>query len=227
MGTSVHKLFFPSMILFAAGTVCALARINVTRSIKNDKFTNPNRTAVSKCHSSTKVSSFDTCRTFGSMNTRAVCISSSRCCESCQCVSSYPSYLPHLSKCVSLSELNSDIFGPGSKGRSNLFLLFRLDPSDNSIVRKLKMYLGKSMIIASLRPTIFPDFIVLILWRVLSTSFPGLFSAPTSAEKSPGNEVGPPFQKNYAYLRIATFTLRLKASFCKVLFGRNFSLVMI
>ena len=102
-----------------AESMCGLLTTNVTRFQDKDKFTNPNRTAVKACHASGLGSaSVDSCKKFNSFNTRAVCSSLSSCCVSCQCDTDYPSYLPHLGKCVSLSELNLDVFGQRSNGRS-------------------------------------------------------------------------------------------------------------
>ena len=120
MTISKSKLLLSFVIPFVAGAISASASINVTRSSKSDTFTNPNHTALDKCESGAKMPSFfDTCGTYGSVNTQAVCITSSPCCKHCQCLSDYPTYLAHLRKCVSLSQLSDEVFGQGSKGRSN------------------------------------------------------------------------------------------------------------
>lgn len=112
--------------LVFAHSASALLSTNVTRIQNKDKFTNPNRTAVKACLASGKSSSFpDSCVKFDSVNTQAECWTSRDCCESCRCKVGYPTYLAHLGKCVSLSELNSDVFGHGSTGRS-LILLFTI-----------------------------------------------------------------------------------------------------
>ena len=106
--------------LVFAHTASTLLSTNVTRIQRKDKFTNPNRTAVKACLASGMPSSFlDSC---DSVNTQAECRNSRDCCESCQCKVGYPTYLAHLGKCVSLSELNSDVFGHGSIGRSFILL---------------------------------------------------------------------------------------------------------
>ena len=108
-------------IVFLSEKVNSISSVNVTRLQDKDKFTNPNHTAVSSCLVSGHTSSFvDSCKTFYSTDTRAKCASSSNCCGSCQCDKDYPIYLAHLGKCVNLVELNSDVFGPGSTGRSSL-----------------------------------------------------------------------------------------------------------
>ena len=108
------------VIVLLLGKVNYISSMNVTR-LQNDKFTNPNHTALSSCLASGQSSSFvDSCKTFHSANTRAKCLSSTTCCGSCQCEKDYPIYLTHLRKCVNLDEVNSDIFGPGSTGRSSL-----------------------------------------------------------------------------------------------------------
>lgn len=109
------------VILFVGRAVSASASINVTRSSKSDTFTNPNHTAIDKCESGAKMPSrfaIDTCRTYGSVNTQAVCINRRLCCKHCRCLSGYPTYLAHLRKCVRLSQLRADVFGQGSKGCS-------------------------------------------------------------------------------------------------------------
>ena len=88
--------------------------VNVTRLEENDKFTNPNRTAVSNCIAGGQSSYFDSCRNFRSVDTRGNCSDSKPCCQWCQCKSDHPIYLFHSGKCVNLQELNTDIFGPGS-----------------------------------------------------------------------------------------------------------------
>ena len=109
--------------LVFAHSASALLSTNITRIQSKDKFTNPNRTAVKACLASGKPSSFlDSCVKFDSVNTQAECWNSRDCCESCQCKVGYPTYLAHLGKCVSLSELNSDVFGHGSIGRSLILL---------------------------------------------------------------------------------------------------------
>ena len=111
------------VIVLLSGRVNSVSSVNVTRLQNNDKFTNPNHTAVSSCLASGQSSSFvDSCKTFHSVNTRAKCLSSTTCCGSCQCEKDYPIYLAHLGKCVNLDEVNSDVFGPGSTGRSSLTL---------------------------------------------------------------------------------------------------------
>lgn len=108
-------------IILLSGMVNTVSSVNVTRLQKNDKFSNPNHTAVSSCLASGQLTSFvDSCKTFNSTDTRAKCSSSSICCQSCQCEKDYPIYLVHLGKCVNLVELNSEVFGPGSTGRSSL-----------------------------------------------------------------------------------------------------------
>ena len=110
-----------ALVIILSGEVNALSGVNVTRLQNNDKFTNPNHTAVSSCLARGQASSFvDSCRTFHSTNTRAKCSSSSTCCGSCQCEKDYPIYLAHLGKCVNLPELNSYVFRPGSTGRLSL-----------------------------------------------------------------------------------------------------------
>ena len=109
--------------LVFAHSASALLSTNITRIQSKDKFTNPNRTAVKVCLASGMSSSFpDSCVKFDSVNTQAECWNSRDCCESCQCKVGYPTYLAHLGKCVSLSELNSDVFGQGSIGRSLILL---------------------------------------------------------------------------------------------------------
>ena len=109
------------VVVLLSGKMNSASSVNVTRLQNNDKFTNPNHTAVSSCRASGLSSSFvDSCKTFHSTDTRAKCLSSSSCCGSCQCEKDYPIYLAHLEKCVNLVELNSDIFGTGSTGRSSL-----------------------------------------------------------------------------------------------------------
>ena len=110
--------------LVFAHSASALLSTNITRIRSKDKFTNPNRTAVKVCLASGMSSSFpDSCVKFDSVNTQAECWNNSRdCCESCQCKEGYPTYLAHLGKCVSLSELNSDVFGHGSIGTSLILL---------------------------------------------------------------------------------------------------------
>ena len=111
------------VMVLLSGKVNFISSLNVTRLQNGDKFTNPNHTAVSSClASSQSSSSANSCNTFQSTNTRAKCSSSSTCCGSCQCEKDYPIYLAHLEKCVNLDELNSDVFGPGSTGRSSLTL---------------------------------------------------------------------------------------------------------
>lgn len=105
------------VILLVAEGASSLPSVNVTRVLRNDKFTNPNQTAVEDCirgHASQYV---DTCKSYDSIaDTRALCYSA--CCENCWCRSAYPTYLAHLGKCANLSELNLDVFGQGSNGRS-------------------------------------------------------------------------------------------------------------
>jgi len=109
------------VVVLLSGKVNSVSSVNVTRLQNNDRFTNPNHTAVSSCLASCLSSSFvDSCKTFQSTDTRAKCSSSSCCCGSCQCEKDYPIYLAHLGKCVNLVELNSDVFGLGSTGRSSL-----------------------------------------------------------------------------------------------------------
>ena len=103
--------------------------VNVTRLEKNDKFTNPNCTAVSNCIAGGQSSYFDSCRNFRSVDTRGNCSDSKPCCQWCQCKSDHPIYLFHLGKCVNLQELNTDNFGPGSIGRSYFFFSFFLSSS--------------------------------------------------------------------------------------------------
>lgn len=107
-------------ILLLSAKVNSFSSVNVTRLQKNDKFTNPNHTAVSNCLAGGQSSSsVDSCKTFHSTDTRAKCSSSNTCCASCQCEDDYPIYLVHLGKCVNLQELNSDVFGQGSTGMSS------------------------------------------------------------------------------------------------------------
>ena len=113
MTISKFKLLLPLVILFVGRAVSASESINDTRSSKSDTFTNPNHTAIDKCESG------DTCRTYGSVNTQAVCINRRLCCKHCRCLSGYPTYLAHLRKCVSLPQLRADVLGQGSEGRSN------------------------------------------------------------------------------------------------------------
>ena len=109
--------------LVFAHSASALLSTNITRIQSKDKFTNPNRTAVKVCLASGMSSSFpDSCVKFDSVNTQAECWNSRDCCESCHCKVGYPTYLAHLGKCVNLSELNSDVFGHGSIGRSLILL---------------------------------------------------------------------------------------------------------
>ena len=109
------------IVLLSEMVNSAVSSVNVTRLQKNDKFSNPNNTAVSSCLASGQPTLFvDSCKTFYSTDTRAKCSPSSICCQSCQCEKDYPTYLFHLGKCVNLVELNSDVFGPGSTGRSSL-----------------------------------------------------------------------------------------------------------
>lgn len=109
--------------LVFAHSASALLSTNITRTQGKDKFTNPNRTAVKACLASGMSSSFpDSCVKFDSVNTQAECWNSRDCCKSCQCKEGYPTYLAHLGKCVSLSELNSDVFGHGSIGTSLILL---------------------------------------------------------------------------------------------------------
>ena len=111
MTISKSKLLLPLVIIFVGGAVSASASIKVTRSSESD-------TAIDKCKSgATMPSFFDICMTYGSVNNQAFCINRSRCCKRCRCFSDYPTYLAHLNKCVSLSQL--DVFRQGSKGRSN------------------------------------------------------------------------------------------------------------
>ena len=122
MKATKHGLLQLLAILIAVEIVSGLASVNVTR-LASDTFTNPNRTAVGKCRSSSQGSSFqDTCKRFDSTDTRALCSSHVQCCELCECQTGYPTYLPHLGKCLSLSELNVVVFGQGSNGRSKRFL---------------------------------------------------------------------------------------------------------
>ena len=108
------------VIVLLSGKMNSASSVNVTRLQNNDRFTNPNHTAVSSCLAGGLLSSFvDSCKTFHSTDSRAKCSSSSPCCRSCQCEKDHPIYLAHLGKCVNLVELNSDIFGPGSTGRSS------------------------------------------------------------------------------------------------------------
>ena len=109
--------------LVFAHSASALLSTNITRIQSKDKFTNPNRMAVKVCLASGMSSSFnDSCVKFDSVNTQAKCWTSRDCCESCQCKVGYPTYLAHLGKCVSLSELNLDVFGHGSIGTSLILL---------------------------------------------------------------------------------------------------------
>lgn len=122
MKTNKLELLTLALLVFT-GIVSGLARVNVTRLLSNDKFTNPNQTAVNKCRSSGQGSSYlDICKRFDSTDTRAVCSSPGSCCEMCQCEANYATYLPHLGKCVSVSELNWDVFGQGSNGKLSRFL---------------------------------------------------------------------------------------------------------
>lgn len=121
MTISKSKLLLPFVILFVGGAVSASASAKVTRSSESDTLTNPNHTAIDKCQSGATMRSFfqvDTCRTYDSVNTQAVCINPSPSLR-CRCLLGYPSYLAHLRKCVSLPQLSVDVFGQGSKGRSN------------------------------------------------------------------------------------------------------------
>ena len=114
-------LLLALVIVLLSGRMTSVSSVNVTRLQNNDKFTNPNHTAVYSCLASGQSSSFvDSCKTFHSTHTRAKCSSSSTCCGSCQCEKDYPIYLAHLEKCVKIDEVNSDVFGPGSTGRSCL-----------------------------------------------------------------------------------------------------------
>lgn len=114
-------LLLALVMVLLSGKVNFVSGVNVTRLQTNDKFTNRNHTAVSRCLARSQSSWLvDSCKTFHSANTRAKCLSSTTCCESCQCEKDYPMYLAHLGKCVNLDELNSDVFGPGSTGRSSL-----------------------------------------------------------------------------------------------------------
>ena len=124
MKTSKLELLLTLALLVFAEIVSSLAGVNVTRLLSNDKFTNPNQTAVNKCRSGGQGSSYlDVCKRFESTDTRAVCLASSgSCCEMCQCEENYATYLPHLGKCVSVSELNLDVFGQGSIGKLSRFL---------------------------------------------------------------------------------------------------------
>ena len=123
MKTTVCVLLLSLAIPLLAQIVSGLVSVNVTRLLKNDKFTNPNQTAVNNCRASGQGYSYDTCKTFDSKDTRAACTSLSGCCESCQCGTGYPTYLAHLGKCVSLTELNWDVFGQGSNGRSGILFI--------------------------------------------------------------------------------------------------------
>ncbi|XP_078384670.1 uncharacterized protein LOC144667151 isoform X2 [Oculina patagonica] len=115
METTMTLLALAMLLLSAK--VNSFSSVNVTRLQQNDKFTNPNHTAVSKCLASGQPSSFaDSCKKFRSTDTRAKCLSSNSCCGSCECKDDYPIYLVHLGKCVNLQELNSDAFGQGSTG---------------------------------------------------------------------------------------------------------------
>lgn len=122
MKTTNRGLLQLLVILIAVEIVSGSVSVNVTRLAKGDIFTNPNRTAVRKCHSSGQGSSYqETCKRFYLTDTRALCSSRVQCCELCECETGYPTYLPHVGKCVSLSELNADVFGQGSNGRSKRF----------------------------------------------------------------------------------------------------------
>ena len=121
MKTTAREFVLFLVVLLVVQNVSGWLGTNVTRVEKNDKFTNPNRTAVGDCRASGQSSLLDTCKTFASTNTRAVCSSFSSCCESCQCGSAYSTYLPHLRKCVNLAELTSDVFGQGSSGKSSVY----------------------------------------------------------------------------------------------------------
>ena len=127
MNTNKLGLLLPLALLVFAEIVSGLAQVNVTRLLSNDKFTNPNRTAVENCLSSGRGSSYpDICKRFDSADTRAVCSSLGSCCDMCRCEANHAIYLPHLGKCVSVSELNSDVFGQGSNGKLSRFLLLRI-----------------------------------------------------------------------------------------------------
>ena len=108
------------VVLLVSAEVNSFSSVNVTRLQKNDKFTNPNHTAVSNCLKGGQSATIgDSCRIFQSTDTRATCSSSNICCALCQCKDDYPIYLFHLGKCVNLQELNSDVLGQGSTGMSN------------------------------------------------------------------------------------------------------------
>jgi len=116
---AITAILLPFAILLEVKDSSSLLSVNVTRLPKNDKFTNPNQTAVNDCLASGQGSyHLDTCKTFNSTDTRSTCFSS--CCERCWCRTSHPTYLADLGKCVNLSELNSDVFGQGSNGRSSI-----------------------------------------------------------------------------------------------------------
>ena len=116
------------VIVLLLGKMNSASSVNVTRLKNNDRFTNPNHTAVSSCLAGGLSSSLvDSCKTFHSTDTRAKCSSSSTCCGSCQCEKDHPTYLAHLEKCVSLVKLNSAVFGPGSTGRSSLCIKSNLE----------------------------------------------------------------------------------------------------
>ncbi len=132
-----------AMLLLSA-KVNSFSSVNVTRLQQNDKFTNPNHTAVSKCLASGQPSYFaDSCKTFRSTDTRAKCLSSNSCCGSCECEDDYPIYLLHLGKCVNLQELNSDAFGQGSTGMSS-FILRNLLSTATGQIRNLLYIIERS-----------------------------------------------------------------------------------
>lgn len=98
--------------------------VNVTRLEKNDKFSNPNRTAVSNCIAGGQSSHFDSCSSFRSVDTNGTCSDSKPCCPWCQCKDDHPVYMFHLGRCVNLQGLIADIFGQGSSGRLFCILTF-------------------------------------------------------------------------------------------------------
>ena len=134
------------VILLLSENASLLSAVNVTRLQESDKFTNPNRTAVSNCVTSGQSSFPDSCRSFRSTDTRAACSNSNSCCQWCQCKDDYPIYLFHLGKCVNLSELNTDIFGQGSIGKSICILTFYIH-------RRLLVYIKSSLDSETLTPT--------------------------------------------------------------------------
>ena len=148
MKTNKLELLLTLALLVLAEIVSGLARVNVTRLLSNDKFTNPNQTAVNKCRSSGQGSSYlDICKRFDSTNTRAVCSSPGSCCEICQCEPNYATYLPHLGKCVSVSKLNLDVFGQGSNGKLSRFLFLVQSEVDVNTISGAPNLSGKVLLV--------------------------------------------------------------------------------